>query len=39
MNNPGAFINPLMGFQNNEQIINYDKLVNKINRLEKSCLK
>ena len=36
MNNPGPFFNPFMGFQNYEQNeINYDKLTNKVNRLEK----
>ena len=36
MNNPTPFFNPFIGFQNYEQNENnYDKLANKINRLEK----
>ncbi len=33
MNNPGPFFNPFMGQVNSEQ--SFDKLNNKINRLEK----
>lgn len=37
MNNQGPFFNPFMAFQNmqNDQN-NYEKLINKIDRLEKS---
>ena len=36
MNNQGPFFNPFIGFQNYEQNQNnYEKLINKINRLEK----
>ncbi len=36
MNNPNLFFNPFLGFQNNEpREDNYEKLINKINRLEK----
>jgi len=36
MNNPNPFINPIIGFQNFEQNQkNIEKILNKINRLEK----
>lgn len=36
MNNPGPFFNPFQGFMNYEKDQdNYDRLINKINRLEK----
>ena len=36
MNNTSPFFNPFGGFQNYELINNYEKLINKIDRLEKN---